>query len=193
MDLTIRDVQLPHDLAAIRAIDTSLTTRGGFAVSRASASSILSLRVVDPPITKRFELDDLDADDRPWDEGAVALDGDAVIGFVATSFQRWHRRLVLWHLYVDPAFRRQGVGGHLLSVAHDRANREDAEHLWLETSNLNVPGAEFYTSLGFEICGFDLTHYAGTPAAEEFAIFMAAQWPPRTFHVRKPLFHATTD
>jgi ribosomal protein S18 acetylase RimI-like enzyme len=193
VDLTLRAVQLPHDVAAIRAIDTSLTTRGGFAVSRASASSILSLRVVDPPITKRFELDDLDADDRPWDEGAVALSGDRVIGFVATSFQPWHRRLVLWHLYVDPPFRRRGVGGHLLSVAHDRATRDDAEHLWLETSNLNVPGAEFYTSLGFEICGFDLTHYAGTSAAEEFAIFMAAQWPPRTLHPRRSPLLRTND
>ncbi len=58
--------------------------------------------------------------------------------------------------------------------ARARAERLDAEHLWLETSNLNVSAAEFYTSVGFEICGFDLTHYAGTAAAEEFAIFMSA-------------------
>lgn len=183
MDIVVRDIQLPRDLAAIRAIDTSSITRGGFAVSRTAASSTLSLRVVDPPITKRFPLDDLDAADRLWDEGAVAMVDDTIVGFVATSFERWHSRVIIWHLYVDPIVRRKGVGRLLMTVARSRAERDGAEHLWLETSNLNVSGAEFYTALGFEICGFDLTHYAGTSTAEEFAIFMSSPAKlPRSFN-----------
>ena len=174
MEAAIREVDLAHDLAAIQAIDTSSVTRGGFAVRRTDTSSTLTLRVVDPPITKRFPLDDLGAADRRWDEGSVALVDNLIVGFIATGFESWHRRLVLWHLYVDPAVRRQGIGRQLMGVARARAERLDAEHLWLETSNLNVSAAEFYTAVGFEICGFDLTHYAGTAAAEEFAIFMSS-------------------
>ena len=51
--------------------------------------------------------------------------------------------------------------------------RRGALHLWVETSNLNVPGIRAYRRMRFELCGADTTLYLGTPAANEQALFFA--------------------
>jgi ribosomal protein S18 acetylase RimI-like enzyme len=56
--------------------------------------------------------------------------------------------------------------------------RRGAINLWLETSNLNVPGIRAYRRLGFELCGADATLYLGTPAASEQALFFARPLTP---------------
>jgi ribosomal protein S18 acetylase RimI-like enzyme len=43
---------------------------------------------------------------------------------------------------------------------------------WLETSNLKGSGVAAYRKMGFSICGFDLTHYRGTPSEGQFAMFL---------------------
>ena len=57
--------------------------------------------------------------------------------------------------------------------ALEAGRRSGALAAWVETSNVNAPGIEAYRRLGFSICGFDLTLYAGTASEGQFAIFMA--------------------
>ncbi|HZC16272.1 MAG TPA: GNAT family N-acetyltransferase [Caulobacteraceae bacterium] len=169
----VRSSLLPQDAAGIAAINTSFTTGRAYDVAVSGDGIALRLRDLDAPLTKRFPLDDLESPDRPYDRAWVAVEGEAIIGFAATSYADWNRRLVLWHLYVDTPWRGRGIARQLLaSVEAERAAR-GARHVWLETSSLNAPGVAAYRALGFSLTGVDLTLYDGTPAEGEIALFFS--------------------
>lgn len=171
--ISIRPARLPADAAAIRAIDTSFTTDVVYDVEAAGRAILLRLRSVHPPITKRFPLDDLDDPGRPWTHGVIAERDGVCAGFAAVGFEAWNRRSTHWHLYVQPTARRLGVARSLADHAMALARELGARHLWLETSNLNVPGVAAYEALGFTLTGVDLTLYDGTPAEGEVALFFS--------------------
>ena len=171
--IAIREARLPDDAAAIAAIDTSFTTGVVFDVEASSNGFALVERRLAAPISKRFALDDLRSDERPWSHGLVAeSDGDCV-AFAAAGFQAWNRRLVLWHLYVQPPLRGRGVGRALVERVAGLGREAGARHLWLETSNLNVPGVAAYRALGFSLTGIDTTLYDETSAEGEIALFFS--------------------
>ena len=179
--ISIRPASLPADAAAIEAIDTSFATSEVYEVEAAPAQITLRVRALSAPLHKRFPLDDLRSSSRPYTDSWVALRDGSIVGFAATSFETWNARLVLWHFYVDPSARRQGVGRRLIDVVKAHGIEFGARHIWLETSSLNVPGAGVYRALGFSLTGVDLTLYDGTPTEGEAAMFysvrMAAQPP----------------
>jgi ribosomal protein S18 acetylase RimI-like enzyme len=57
--------------------------------------------------------------------------------------------------------------------ALEEGRRRGAVTAWAETSNRNFTGVHLYRRLGFELCGFDLSLYRGTPADAEFAVFLS--------------------
>jgi ribosomal protein S18 acetylase RimI-like enzyme len=85
---------------------------------------------------------------------------------------------MLWHLYVDRGARGKGVARRLVEAIQVQAERAGALHIWLETSNLNVPGVKAYGQLGFHVSGLDATLYDGTSAQGEFALFMSRRVVP---------------
>ena len=169
----VRPAVLPDDAAGIEAIDTSFTTRQIYDVGVVGDAIRLTLRDLEAVLSKRFPLDDLRRAERPYDRAWVALDGERIVGFAATSFEAWNRRLVLWHLYVSPLHRGRGVARQLLEMVDNHGIERGARHIWLETSSLNVPGFAAYRALGFSLTGADLTLYDGTPAEGETAIFFS--------------------
>ena len=171
--LIVRPAVFPQDAAGIAAIDTSFTTRQVYEVGVMGDSIRLTLRDLEAALSKRFPLDDLESPKRPYDHAWVALEGERIVGFAATSFEPWNRRLILWHLYVDPPHRGRGIARQLLEMVDDHGVKRGARHLWLETSSLNVPGFAAYRALGFSLTGVDLTLYDGTPADGETAIFLS--------------------
>lgn len=171
--IAIREARLPDDAAAIEAIDTSFTTEVVFDVLASPIGFVLGERRLAQPLTKRFPLDDVRADDRPWTHGFLAVDGAACVGFAACGFGAWNRRLTLWHLYVQPAARGRGVARRLLERVAEVGRDLAAHHLWLETSNLNHPGVAAYRALGFALTGIDTTLYDATPAEGEIALFFS--------------------
>ena len=176
--VVVRLAVFPDDIADIAAIDTSFATRQVYDVGVVGESIRLKLRVLGTVLSKRFPLDDLGRPDRPYDHAWVALDSEQVVGFAATSFEPWNRRLVLWHLYVNPSHRARGVARKLLEKVDDQGLERGARHLWLETSSFNVPGIAAYRALGFSLTGVDLTLYDGTPAEGETAIFLSRRLNP---------------
>ncbi|MCL2645380.1 MAG: GNAT family N-acetyltransferase [Phycisphaerales bacterium] len=170
---TIRDFDSTRDAVAVQQIDASFVSERVFRMRVRQDSLDLELTHVTPSLRKRFQID-LDQD--CWEQGYVAVEDDRVRGFIATSFERWHRRLVIRHFYVDLPYRRRGIGRQLMehAIEADRHWGEGgATTAWIETSNRNWPGVEAYRRLGFELCGCDLTLYRGTPSEDEFAIYMA--------------------
>jgi len=171
--IAIREARLPDDAAAIEAIDTGFITDALIEVEASDAGFALHERPLAEPLGKRFPLDDVRADHRPWSHGFLAEDGGACVGFAACGFEPWNRRLVLWHLYVQPAARGCGVARALVERVAAFGREVGARHLWLETSNLNVPGVAAYRALGFTLTGIDTTLYDATPAEGEIALFFS--------------------
>ena len=170
----IRPARLPDDVDAITALDIGYDTDVIFGAR--FDDGLISLEEVrlEAPITKSFPLNDLHDPIMPWTIGLVAVDeGDKVIGFVAAEFRAWNRRLVLWHLYVERQSRGKGVARRLLDAIQTQAERSGALHIWLETSNLNVPGVKAYGQMGFHVSGLDSTLYDGTSSEGEFALFLS--------------------
>jgi ribosomal protein S18 acetylase RimI-like enzyme len=173
MSVVVRSAVLPQDAAGIAALDTSFTTAQVYDVAVTGETVRLTPRALDAPLTKRFPLDDLHDPERPYDQAWVAVEDAAIVGFAATSYASWNRRLVLWHLYVEPTRRRRGIARALLDAVDAHAIARGARNVWLETSSLNAPGVAAYRSLGFSLSGVDLTLYDGTAAQGETALFFS--------------------
>ena len=171
--LRIRPAQWPQDIAALAALDTELTTGQIYRPVREELAFRLVEEDVDPPLHKRYPFEPADLEERRnWDFTAVAEVEGALAGFAAAQYVAWNRRVVLWHLYVAPAFRRQGVGSQLLAGVEAFARSVEARCVWLETQNVNVPAIRFYRRNGFQFCGFDDTLYdPATLNREESALF----------------------
>ena len=78
---------------------------------------------------------------------------------------------MLWHIYVDPPFRGQGIGERLLAKVFERAERKKALCVYFETSNLNTPAIAWYEKRGFSLGGLDTTLYSGDPMGREKGLF----------------------
>jgi ribosomal protein S18 acetylase RimI-like enzyme len=172
--IEIRKADPVADARFMGAVDTSFETRTVFDVQSREDGFALIERPADTPVRKTFPVDDL-GEDRQWDSAWVAFDGETPIGFVATQYEQWNRRVVIWHFYVSSSHRGRGIGRRLLETALDAAREAGARRAWLETSNLNVPGVQAYRRLGFELVGLDVSLYRNTPAERETALFLGRE------------------
>ncbi|MDB4956826.1 MAG: N-acetyltransferase [Myxococcales bacterium] len=171
MALTIREMEAA-DRRAVSAIDTSFETSVILDVTISSRRIELVERALAKPLVKRYPMADAFASWSTWDTAFVA-DDHGICGFAAVEYEAWHARLVLWHLYVSPARRRSGVGRALLARVEAHGRSSGAHHVWLETTNVNVPGIAAYERLGYALCGLDRTLYDTLPYASETAIYMS--------------------
>ena len=169
--ITIRELHRANDRAGIEAIDTSFETRTVFDVVTTPRRIELVERELARPLVKRYSIGEVFAPWAEWDAGWVADDG-TIRGFAVAAYEAWHQRLVLWFLYVAPAWRRRGVGRALLERVEAHGRSLSASHVWLETSNVNVPGVLAYTRLGYALCGADTLFY-GSYMPGEAAIYLA--------------------
>ena len=176
---TIREMDRATDTAGVQAIDTAFETSSIFDVVIGPRSVELVERSLAVPLVKRYPIEDAFAFWASWETGWVAEDHDGICGFAAVEYEPWHRRLVLWHLYVTRARRGEGIARALLAHVEAHGRQLGARRVWVETSNVNVPGLAAYARLGYELCGLDRTHYEATDAEAESAVFVAKALAPR--------------
>jgi ribosomal protein S18 acetylase RimI-like enzyme len=169
--ITIRKLDRKTDRAGVEAIDTSFETRTVFDTTITARRIDLVEHELAQPMTKRYSIAEVFAPWARWDAGWVADDG-TIRGFATAGHEAWHERLVLWFLYVAPAWRRRGVGRALLEHVEAHGRSVGANHVWLETSSSNVPGVTAYNRLGYELCGADTLYY-GSYMPGETAIYLA--------------------
>ena len=160
------------DRPDICALDTSFETATVFEVVTTPQRIELVERPITPPLVKRYAIADAFAHWATWDLGFVAEDSK-ICGFAAVEYEAWHARLVLWHLYVAPERRREGIGRALLERVEAYGKKLGARRVWLETSNVNVPGIAAYMRLGYALCGVDTTLYDTTDSEAETAVYLA--------------------
>jgi ribosomal protein S18 acetylase RimI-like enzyme len=171
MALTIRRMR-DDDKRGVEAIETVFQTDRIFDVVVSPRKLELVERVLETPLTKRYPIADAFAPWSSWDTAWVA-DDDGVVGFASVEYEAWHRRLVLWHLYVSPPHRQRGIARALLAEVERHAKQKRALTVWLETSNVNVPGIAAYERLGYSLCGADVTLYDDLPYAKERALYLS--------------------
>jgi ribosomal protein S18 acetylase RimI-like enzyme len=169
--MKIRDLNRTTDRRGIEAIDTSFETSSVFDLVTGPRQIELVERRLAAPQIKRYSIGEVFAPWARWSAGWVADDG-AIRGFAAVDHEPWHARLVLWFLYISPDYRRRGVGRALLERAEAYGRDAGASHVWLETSNVNVPGVAAYERLGYALCGADRLYY-GDYMPGETAIYLA--------------------
>lgn len=169
--IPIRELDRDRDRRGIEAIDTSFETSSIFEIVTTARRLDLVERALDAPRTKRYAIAEVFAPWAQWDVGWVADDGE-VRGVATVEHEPWHQRLTLWFLYVAPAWRRRGVGRALLARVEAHGRAVGASHVWLETSNVNVPGVAAYERLGYALCGADTTYY-GRYLPGETALYLA--------------------
>jgi len=177
MSFTIRELNRNRDRRGVEAIETAFETDVVFDLVAGGRRIELVERRLDRPMTKRYSIGEVFAPWARWDRGWVAeaaeADGAPVIrGFATAGYEAWHARLVLWFLYIAPAWRRRGVGRALLAEVEAHGRGVDASHVWLETSNVNVPGVAAYERLGYSLCGADRLYY-GDYMPDETALYLA--------------------
>ena len=173
MTVHVREMDREADRASVEAIDTSFTTSTIYDVVISPRRIELVERALEQPLVKRYPMADAFAHWSTWDTAFVALVDDEICGFAAVEYEGWHRRLVLWHLYVSPAHRKAGVGRALMERVEANGRECRAHHVWVETTNVNVPGIAAYERLGYALCGADHTLYEGLPYANEAAVYLA--------------------
>jgi ribosomal protein S18 acetylase RimI-like enzyme len=172
--IALRSVRLPDDRAQLLALDRSFMTDRVYRVLRTADSFTLETVTVDPPIRKELPLAEYLGDGRMWEEGIVAQERGAIIGFAAFAHREWNRRTELWHLYVAAARRREGIGRILVESVIVAARAAGTRSIWLETSTLAYPAIQFYRRLGFTLCGLDISLYDPSGAgAGETALYFA--------------------
>jgi ribosomal protein S18 acetylase RimI-like enzyme len=169
---TIREMDRVRDRGGVAAIDTSFSTTVVFDIVVGARRLELVERTLATPLVKRYPIADVFAHWSSWDTGFVAVDGD-IVGFAGVEYEHWHARLVLWHIYVAPERRGEGIGRALLERVEEHGREIGARRVWLETSNVNVPGIIAYNRMGYALCGADVTLYEATPVASERAIYLS--------------------
>ena len=176
MTFTIRELDRARDRRGCEAVDTAFETDTIFELVTTARAIELREQRLPAPRTKRYAIGEVFAPWASWDRGWVATDDDdedgAIRGFATVEHEPWHGRLVLWFLYVAPAWRRRGVGRALLAEAERHGRSLEATHVWLETSNVNVPGVRAYERLGYALCGAD-TFFYGRYMPGEQALYLA--------------------
>lgn len=170
--ITIRDLHRAKDRKGVEAIDTAFETSSVFDLVATPRRLDLVERTLERPITKRYSINEVFAQWARWDRGWVAEDDGAIRGFATVEYEPWHERLILWFLYIAPAYRRRGVGRSLLAQVEAHGRDVGASHVWLETSNVNVPGVTAYNRLGYQLCGSDALYY-GPYMPGETALYLA--------------------
>jgi N-acetylglutamate synthase len=78
----------------------------------------------------------------------VAVDGSAIVGVVLCGHDR--RRGYIYHLTVDPAYQRRGVGKRLLDECLDGLRRAGLVRAIIMVANDNPRGREFWKRCGWE-------------------------------------------
>jgi ribosomal protein S18 acetylase RimI-like enzyme len=96
-----------------------------------------------------------------------------MVGIALGEVKRWNSSLWVWELHVVKAYRGQGIGGKLVEATVQAAKQLNLRVVVCETQNTNVPAIDFYSAVGFELDGIDLSYYSNHDLETgEVALFM---------------------
>jgi len=145
---------LPFHYVSHNYYDVEITRMGGdFQVS-----------FIKKPYETPFEYmpDETDKLFQPWWDDIKAwgiIDGGRLVAVIETMAEEWSNRLRVTELWIDDAYRHQGIGTALMDIAMKRARDEKRRAVMLETQSRNENAIAFYLAYGFSLIGFDACAY----------------------------------
>lgn len=84
----------------------------------------------------------------------VFLDGEIPVGYVVLtfgySFEYHGRDSFIDELYIEPQYRRQGIGRRALEFVEERAHDLGVNAIHLEVDQGNAPAADLYRRAGYD-------------------------------------------
>ena len=83
----------------------------------------------------------------------LAMDGDAGCGMICAFEEEGRQRAQLISMWVDPGFRRAGVGKLLIEAVVDWVHSRGVRELKLMVTSVNEGAIAFYRRLGFQMTG----------------------------------------
>ena len=108
----------------------------------------------------------------------IVEDGARPVGLLDVEAERWRKAANVWHLFIDRAFRRRGLGRELAQRAIDWARGAGLRGIVCETQTNNWAACSFYQKFGFQLCGIDDHFYSNEDIAlREVALFWWHELP----------------
>jgi ribosomal protein S18 acetylase RimI-like enzyme len=102
----------------------------------------------------------------------IAEDEARAVAFLDVEAERWRKAANIWHLFVDRAHRRAGLGRQFVRRAIDWARGAGLRGIVCETQTNNWAACNFYRKLGFRLGGIDDHYYSNEDVAlREVALF----------------------
>lgn len=145
-----------------RTFDVFYTTRQFFRIVQTREhegfSFDLELKDLPQPIQKHFVIE-LYPDYYLNAECFGVFQGQELIGVLEVVMEDWNQRLRISELFVQEAYRHQGIGRVLINYAEKIAEAKGARMLVLETQATNVSAIQFYLACGYHLIGCDLYAY----------------------------------
>lgn len=83
----------------------------------------------------------------------VARSGTWIIGHISMIERSASNSIHLFHIFVDRAYRNQGIGRKLVEFGIAAGKKMNREKITLNVVKNNVPAVKLYEKLGFEIIG----------------------------------------
>ena len=109
--------------------------------------------------------------DNPLSLWLVALDGEAVVGYVGS--QSVMDEADMMNIAVLPDYRRLGIAQSLVTALCDRLARNGVHSLTLEVRSSNQPAKALYAKLGFTEVGRRPNYYSNP---KEDACILRKEW-----------------
>ena len=100
----------------------------------------------------------------------VLMNDRSVIGFTGLIRYDWNNTLQVLDIFVEPEYRRKGLGIALLDFLVDRSRKTAFRCLIAEAPSLN-PVVDLYKKAGFRQCGYNDRYYSNS--GKEIALWMS--------------------
>jgi ribosomal protein S18 acetylase RimI-like enzyme len=104
-----------------------------------------------------------------WEQAEAwgIVEDERLIAAVETAVEEWSNRLRVTELWIDDAYRSQGIGTALMDIAVKRAREEKRRAIMLETQSRNENAIAFYLAYGFSLIGFNACEYQNDDLARK--------------------------
>jgi len=100
----------------------------------------------------------------------VLMNNRSVIGFTGLIRYDWNNTLRISNVFVEPKYRRTGLGSTLVSFLVKRSRKTACRCLIAEAPSLN-PVVDLYKKAGFRQCGYNDRYYSNS--GKETALWMS--------------------
>ena len=100
----------------------------------------------------------------------ILIDNKDIIGFTGLIYYKWNNIIQISNIFVNPKFRRQGLGLKLIKFLIDKVKKTNYRCLIAEAPSLS-PVVKLYKKAGFRKCGYNDRYYSNS--GKEIALWMS--------------------